>query len=141
MEETSVEAAERALEETRNRLGWLLAELSRRRHHLVEVKGQLSRNGRPVLVAAAALLLAAGGVALAVRRHRRHGTLTARASRTGSALARIVAHPERVARPEPTLGRRVAQAALSSLAAVLVKQLAQAGMERARGRLPPIRQS
>jgi hypothetical protein len=136
MQETSLEVAEQALEETRNRLGWLLAELSRRRHHLVDLRTELRRNAAPVMVVAASvLLLTAGGVALAVRRSRRERTLSQRAQRLGTALSRMMAHPDRVARPEPTLGRRVARAALTSLTAVLVKQLAQAGVERSRARL------
>jgi hypothetical protein len=87
-------------------------------------------------VAASVLLLTAGGVALAVRRGRRQRTLSNRAQRLGTALSRMASHPERVARPAPTLGRRVAQAALTSVTAVLVKQLAQAGLDRARRRLP-----
>jgi hypothetical protein len=126
-EETSPEPeqVDRGLEEARDRLGGLLAELTRRRHALTDLGLQLRRHKLAFLVGLGAVVaLTSGGIALGVHRARSRRTLGARALRLRSALSRMAAHPDRVAGPEKSIGGAVVKVALTSFAAVVAKRLA-----------------
>ena len=136
----SPEEVEAELEGTRIRLGWLLTELTRRRHEFAHVgrqlRLQLQRHRGPVLGGLASVLaLTAGGVALAVRRSRARRRLPERARRLRLAMARMIAHPDRVAGGEPALAQKVLRAALTSAAAVVAKRLASTAFDRVQPRL------
>ncbi len=126
---------EQELDVTRDRLGVLLDELSRRRHDLGDIGHQVRRHMVPVAVAAgvvgAAVALAIG---LGVRHRRERKRLRTKAGHLRSALGRMVAHPERVARDKPNFGAKLLVAIASTAATVLIKRLG----ERA---IPPRRQA
>jgi hypothetical protein len=124
-EETSLEEVDLGLAQARDRLGGLLAELTRRRHDLTNVGLQLRRHKAAMLVTLAAVIaLTSGGIAMGIRRARRQRGLGARARRLRTALSRMVAHPERVAGAEKSIGGSVVKVVLTSIAAVVAKRLA-----------------
>jgi len=76
------QALQRDIERIRGDLASTVGELDRRRHELLDVRGQLRRHPVPIaLVMAALLAVAAGGIALVVTRHRRRQELPARLGR------------------------------------------------------------
>lgn len=132
-EETSLSPDELETEVTRSRdrLGSLLEELSRRRHDAVDIRLQLRRHALPLLLAAGAVALAvAGGIALAVRRRRHKRSLRARAHRLRLALSRMMAHPERVAGGEPHAGLKILTSAASAAATALAKSAVSGSVRR-----------
>jgi hypothetical protein len=117
------EALQRDIERLRGDLANTVGELDRRRHALLDVRGQLRRHPLPIALAAAALLaLAAGGIALVVTRQRRRQRLPARLERLHDALQRMVAKPNRVA-TDPGVGRKIAAAAGGAAASLTAKKL------------------
>lgn len=130
-ERPSPGVAEAEIERTRQRLGELLAELSRRRHELTDVKLQMRRHVVPLAVAAGALLAGlATLIGVAIHRRRSGHVLALRARRVRQALGRVVAHPELVAKPRPNVGAKVASAAATALVGVVVKAMAQRAVSR-----------
>jgi hypothetical protein len=117
------EALQRDIERLRGELANTVGELDRRRHDLLDVRGQLRRHPVPIsLVAAALLALVAGGIALGVTRRRRKQRLGARLERLREALGRMVAKPNRVA-TDPGVGRKIAAAAGGAAASLTAKRL------------------
>lgn len=117
------EALQRDIDRLRGDLANTVGELDRRRHDLLDVRGQLRRHPGPIVLAAAALLaLAAGGIALAVTRRRHKQQLAARFERLREALGRMVAQPKRVA-TDPGVGHKIAAAAGGAAASLAAKKL------------------
>ena len=117
------ELLQRDIERLRSDLANTVGELDRRRHDLLDVRGQLRRPPVPIVrVAAALLALAAGGIALAVTRRRRRQELPARLERLREALQRMVAKPNRVA-TDPGVGRKIVAAAGGAAASLTAKKL------------------
>lgn len=107
----------------RDDLDTLLSELDRRRHEALDVPLQLRRHALGVALTALAVGgIVAGGVWLAVGRRRRRERPLAQAGRLRDALARMTAHPERVA-VEPTLTSRLVAAVASAAVATLARKL------------------
>jgi hypothetical protein len=117
------EALQREIEGIRGDLANTVGELDRRRHDLLDVRGQLRRHPVPITLLAVALLaLAAGGIALAVNRRHRKQQLGARLERLREALGRMVAQPNRVA-TDPGVGRKIVAAAGGAAASLTAKKL------------------
>jgi hypothetical protein len=130
-------AVEREIERTRERLGALLAELSRRRHELGDVRLQARRHVVSLAVTAGVLLAGiAAAIGAAVRRRRRGHLLAERARHLRQAIGRMAAHPDRVAKRRPNVGSKIAGAAAGAVVGVVAKAIAQRAMSRA---LPPRR--
>ncbi len=111
------------IETLRGDLGSLVAELDRRRHETFDVGLQARRHPVVVAVAAAGVALLAGGLlALAMRSRRRPRRPAVRARETRRALARLLEHPERIAR-EASAGQKIAAAVGSLVATTLVRRL------------------
>jgi len=105
----------------RAQLTCLVSELRRRGRELIDVGLQVRRHALAVAATFLAVgAIAAGSIALGVRRARRHNTLTARSRRLREAVGRVIDRPERVA-AEPTVTQRILGSAGSAAAAVLVK--------------------
>ncbi len=111
------------IETLRGDLGSLVAELDRRRHEAFDIGLQMKRH--PVVVAAAAAgvaLLAGGLLALAIHSRRQRRRPAERARETRRALARLLDHPERIAR-QASAGQKIAAAVGSLVATTLVRRL------------------
>jgi hypothetical protein len=131
--EDQADQAERAVEETRDRLTGIVRELDRRRHSAFDLRGQLRRHGAAVGISAGTLVaLIGGGIWLAVWLEARRERPLARARRLRLALARAVAHPDDVAKPKPSVGKKVLGAFASAAAGVLAKALAKRLVARPR---------
>ena len=86
----------------RAQLTRLVTELYRRGHELTDVGLQIRRHALAVAATFLAVgAIAAGSIALGVRRARRRNTLTARSGRLREAVGRAIDRPDRVA-AEPT---------------------------------------
>ena len=98
-----------------------MTELYRRGHELTDVGLQIRRHALAVAATFLAVgAIAAGSIALGVRRARRRNTLTARSGRLREAVGRAIDRPDRVA-AEPTVTQRILGSAGSAAATVLVK--------------------
>ncbi len=125
------EELEREIETLRSDLTGVLGELDLRRHELLDWRLQLRRHRGALAIGLGAIaLVVAGSVALGIARRRQRERLMARAGRLRLALARAVAHPDLVARPEPTVGKKVLAAGLSAAAGVVARSLASRAMQR-----------
>ena len=116
---------EREIAASRERLGDMVAELDRRRHHLLSVREH------PLGIAAvagAAALLAAGATFLLIRRRARMTGMRKRARGLSDAFTRMVAHPERVAPNAKSPYSRIAVAVVP----ILVKKIADGIVRRKR---------
>ena len=125
----------------RDELDVLLGELDRRRHEVLDVPLQLRRHALGAgLTVLAFTLAAAGSVGLTIWRRER---IRARTGRLSQAIARMTEHPERVA-TESTIPAKIVTAAVSAIAAALVKKLLERGVTAlANGRsdrpaMPPV---
>src|SRR5262245_34849013 len=124
-------AVEAELERTRRRLGDLLDELDRRRHELKDVRLQMQRHAVSIMIAAGgAMALIAVAIGTTVRRRRRRNTLGERAHRLRVALRRAIAHPNRVAKEQPAIWKKVLAAAGSSAAGLVAKRAIRAATTR-----------
>ena len=131
--EERAEEAEREVEATRDRLTGVVRELDRRRHHAFDLRGQLRRHGLAAgLSVGTAALLIGGTVWLGAWQARRSQRLVARGRRLRAALARMIAHPDDVARPRPHLGRKALSTVLSAAVGVLARELARRLVARQR---------
>jgi hypothetical protein len=111
------------IDSLRGELGSIVAELDRRRHELLDVRLQMRRHPAVTVVAASALALVLGGaLALAVRGRRQRRRPAARARQVRHALARLLAHPERVA-AEPSVTARILTAAGTAAGAAMARHL------------------
>jgi hypothetical protein len=130
--ETLPRRVESELQMSRDRLGDLLAELTRRRHDLASVWSRVLRH-RAAVIAGAATVAAAGAALawLSIRHARAQQRFPQRARRLRDALSRIIAHPERVAADSPGLGRAILKVALTGAAGAAAKRLANEATRRA----------
>jgi hypothetical protein len=105
---------ERRADELREHLGTVVGQLDQRRH-------AVTRKLKPIALVLGALA-AAGGIAVVVWQavRRRHGQ--PQRARLLEALRRMRAHPELVARETPNLPKKVAAAALTTLASMAAKR-------------------
>lgn len=128
---------ERKVEEVRDNLTGIASELDRRRHEVFDLKLQLRRHGLAIgLCAAAVAALVGGSVGLTAWSRARRARLMSRAHRLRVALARMIAHPDDVARPAPNVGKKVAAAVVSAAAGVAAKAVAQRLATRTKTALP-----
>ncbi len=131
VEEPNADQLAQQVERSRERLDSLVAELDQRRHVGARMKRALTDH--KVWFAAAALLVlgAVGGtVTLLVRQRRKQRTFRARLGRFSLAFRRMLHNPERVAKPEPNVGRKVLATAATSLTGLLVKRAGEKALPR-----------
>jgi hypothetical protein len=121
---------EREVEDIRENIDDIVTELDRRGQELLDWRLQL-RKHKVLLLAVTAGCLAGLSLTLALgmAKRRRRNRFLAKAGRLREALARMIAHPERVAQPQPGIGKRALSAAVgagvSALAKTIVNQLAE----------------
>jgi hypothetical protein len=119
-------ALEHEVEEIRENMTEIVGELDRRRHEVFDLGSQLRKNAAPLAAAGLGVVfIAAGATTLSVRRRRRRNRPFAKARRFGEALSRMIEHPELVARPRPSIGRKALEAVVSVVAGSLAKTLTE----------------
>jgi hypothetical protein len=122
-------SADRLLEDIqviRGNLGSLIGELDQRRRRAFDVRLQVRRH--PLVAVATVTLLAGmvgGAIALGISMRRRHRTPRARLHSLREAVQRMLHDPDRVARVEPSVGRKILAAGGAAAASTLAKRLAQ----------------
>lgn len=108
---------------SREELSALTAELDRRRHEMLDVRGQVKRHALGASMTGAALTGAAFAVRWLVVQHaRRRARLTARAGRLGAAVTRMIENPERVA-TGMTIWRKVVAAVATAASVTAARAL------------------
>jgi hypothetical protein len=126
---------EHEVEEIRENMTEIVGELDRRRHEVFDLGSQLRKNAVPLAVAGLGLVfIAAGATTLSVRRKRQRNRPLAKARRFGEALSRMIEHPELVAQPRPTIGRKALGAVVGAVAGSLAKTLTERLTSRAEAR-------
>jgi hypothetical protein len=112
------------VELVRRRLDATIRELDRRRHDAFDVKTQLRRHALPVIGGFVAFAAAVAAVTVwAIRRRVHRHRLVPRLHRLRSAVGRMVDKPDRVARENPNVVRKIAAAAGTTAATMLAKKL------------------
>src|SRR5581483_2095251 len=107
--------------------------------HLV-ARARQTLSARPAWTAGAALALGglvAGTVLLIARQRRKERRLSTRARRLGGALGRMTSHPERVARSEPSMGKKVVTALVTTVLTTLARQALSKAMASPQRRTVP----
>jgi hypothetical protein len=113
----------------REDLALLVAELDRRRHDLLDVRTQVRRHARPVILTGVTLLGAASALVwLAVTRNRQQQSARARAGRLRDAVARMIDRPERVA-AAPTVPARIFTAVATAALTTTAKRILDRGIQ------------
>jgi hypothetical protein len=126
----NVEVLSGEISAVRAELDTLLGELDRRRHDVLDVPLQVRRHAVGASLTVLALIATvAASVWLGLSRRRRRDGVGARAGRLRHAVARMTAHPERVA-SEPTVAGKIAVAAASAAVAALIKKFLERGVEK-----------
>ena len=125
-QEAQPEVLEREVEEIRDNISGIVGELDRRRQELVDWRLQV-RKHRGLIAAVGASCIVGFGLTVAVgsARRKRRNQPFARARRLREAIARMIEHPELVARPQPPIGRKALAAVITALAGALAKSLAR----------------
>jgi hypothetical protein len=120
------EELERDVEDIRENIDDIVTELDRRGQELLDWRLQL-RKHKLLLVAVGASCLVGLSltVGLARAKRRRENRFFAKAARLRKALARMIAHPELVAQPQPGIGKKALTAAVSAAVGALAKTLAR----------------
>jgi hypothetical protein len=113
----SPEVLEQEVEELRENVTEVIGKLDRRRHEVFDWRIQLKRNAVPLaLTALGFIVFVAGTAGLSAWRRRRRDRPLARARRMRAAFSRMVAHPELIAQPRPSISNRALAAAVSAVA-------------------------
>ena len=130
-----VDSLERDIEQIRGNLGGLIGELDHRRHEAFDLRRQLRRHGLFFgLTLLAVVGLATSGILIYRERARRRRALPARLRRLRVAVRRMVAQPERVAEPQPRVGKKILAAGGTAIASVIGRRVAQRIINRPKRR-------
>jgi len=112
-------------------LATIVDELDLRRHELLDWRLQVQAHARTLRKAATvAAVVGVVAIAVSIRRNRQRRRLVARAERVTEALSRILEHPDRVARPEPSATRRALTGLLAGVAGLIVRRFAERAAAR-----------
>ena len=134
--EESPPQLDREIATLRDELSSLVGEADRRRHELLDIRGQVKRHVVPIAVGATAAVGAGAGLVwLAVERARRRQRLPERAGRLREAVSRMMENPERVA-ADQSVPTRIFAAAASALAAAIVSKSAARALDAILERRP-----
>ena len=113
----------------RGELSALVGEADRRRHELMDVRGQVKRHAVTVAIGAAATLGAGAALVwLGIERARRRDRLLARGGRLRQAVSRMIDNPERVA-VDQSMPARILTAAASAVVAVTASKVASRALD------------
>ena len=125
-EEQQPERLEREVENIRDNMSDIVGELDRRRHELFDWRSQLRKHGL-LLAAVGVGWVLAFSVTLAIRsaKRRRENRPLAKARRLRAAVSRMIAHPELVAQPQPSVTKKALAAAASATMTVVARTLTE----------------
>jgi hypothetical protein len=112
--ESEIEFIRRSLDRT-------LAELDKRRHEVTDWRLLVRRHPGLVLGVGVGVAVVVGGIIAVALLSRREGPQT-RARRIGRALRRGYEHPDKVARPEPSVAVKVLAAIATTVGTALAKK-------------------
>jgi hypothetical protein len=119
------EQLEHDVEQIRGNMNGLVRELDRRRHQLFDWRLQLRKNALPIGVGAIGVVCMVGGLTIFTAwRRKRRDKLAAKIGLLRDALSRMIAHPERVARPQQTLGKTAVSATTGALLGAAARAVA-----------------
>ena len=100
----------------------IVSELDIRRYEAFDWRIELRKHAAPMMLTGLGVLaVAAGATVLSARRRRLRNRPLAKARRLRDALARVIAHPELIAQPRPSIANRALAAAVSSAAGSVAK--------------------
>jgi hypothetical protein len=117
---------EREVDQIRDNISGIVGELDRRGHELFDWRKQLRNNARLVAAIGLSCLVGFGlTVAIGVANRRRRNRPLAKARRLGEAVSRMIANPELVAQPRPSVSKKAVSAAVSATVGLLARTLAQ----------------
>src|SRR4051794_3309705 len=138
MRALSPEDREADVQRARSRLESLVSELDRRRRDLTDVRLQLRKHVWVVAAVGFTLLAGLGTtIFFKVRSRRERRTLRGRVGRLREAVGRMMDAPDRVAKSEPNLLKKIAAAAASTAASNVTKNVSERAVQaltaRARG--------
>jgi len=137
--EASPEILGHEVEVIRDNVTEIASELDRRRQELFDWRHQLRKHAaKTALIAAAALLLVGASIGIGRMKRRQKVRPMKKARQLRDALARVWAHPERIGRPPPSLGRRVLTAGLAGAVGTAAKSATRRLVENPLG--VPVRQ-
>lgn len=123
------------IDSIRRNLTGIVRELDHRRHDLTDVKMQIDKHKPELLAAAGSVVVVAGALgAVAFLLRRRNRKLGVRATHLRKAIGRILEDPNRLARPEPTILKKVATALVVAVAAAAGKKVATMMIDEVRGK-------
>jgi predicted protein tyrosine phosphatase len=117
---------EREVEDIRENISGIVSELDRRKDELLDWRTQVRKHAvLLVAVGASCILGLTLTLAIGAAQRRRRNRPLEKARRLRAALSRIIANPELVAPPRPSITRKALGAAASASAGILAKSLAQ----------------
>ena len=124
----------------RAELGGLVAELDRRRHEFMDIKGQAKRHAVGATLTGVTLLASAAGfVWLGTWRAQRRRKIASRIERWRDAVPLLLAHPERAAPEHGTVAKILTSAATAAVAAA-IKNVLERGLRYALHPEGPLRE-
>ena len=127
-------AIEGEIDTIRTRLDRSLAELDRRRHELTDVQLQIRKHPMVLAVAGGAALLFVGGLAYSIYSARKRANAVPTPEELAayrSAGRRVLRHPDRVAKGDPSVGEKILGAIGTTVATMVAKKLIERAFDAA----------
>jgi hypothetical protein len=123
------------IDSIRRNLTGIVRELDHRRHDLTDVKMQIDKHKPELLAAAGTVAVVAGVVgAVAFIVSRRNKKLSVRATHMRKAIGRIIEDPNRLARREPSIWKKIATGIVTAALGAAVKQVTSIAIAEVRGK-------
>jgi len=120
------ERLEHEVDAVRDNIDHIVSELDRRRHDALDWRLQLRKHAVMLGLVAMGLAAAIGAtIGLSIWRSRRRAGPMSKARRLRQALSRAIEHPEWVARPSPSVGKKALFSAASAFAGAAAKATAR----------------
>jgi hypothetical protein len=126
---------EQQIDSIRRNLTGIVRELDHRRHDLTDVKMQIDKHKPELLAAAGSVVVVAGVVgAVAFFVSRRSKKLGVRATHMRKAIGRILEDPNRLARKEPSIWKKLATGLIAAALGAAVKKVTSVAIDEVRAK-------